>query len=83
MQESEVSNRVSVEEGVAGKMAKHHQARARQRAEARQDLHEKAQAQVSLYVDRCYANLNNKNGRKISNPSHFDHKLRKQPGTQK
>lgn len=52
-QESEVAKRVSIEESVAGKMTKHHQTRARQRADARQDLHEKAQAQVSLCSGRC------------------------------
>lgn len=41
-----MSNRVSIEEGVAGKMEKHHRARAGQREEARQQLHQKAQAQV-------------------------------------
>lgn len=49
-QESEVAKRVSIEGGVAGKMAKHHQTRAKQRTDARQELHEKAQAQVDWCI---------------------------------
>lgn len=37
---------------MAGKMAKHHQTRARERAGARQALHDKAQAQVWAYLGR-------------------------------
>lgn len=55
-QESEVARRVSTEEAVARKMAVHHQTRARQRADARQELQGKAQAQVSLCLDLCYVN---------------------------
>lgn len=39
---------------MAEKMAEHHRTRARQRVDARQKLHEKAQAQVSLCLGRCY-----------------------------
>lgn len=46
MEKSEVSQRISIEESVAGKMKKHHRTRASQRGEARQKLHQKAQAQV-------------------------------------
>lgn len=46
LQESEVAKRVSIEADVAGKMEGHHRARAVQRAEARQQLQKKAQAQV-------------------------------------
>ena len=49
LQESAVAKRVSIEEGVAAKMSKHHKARAKQRIDARKKLHEKAQAQVSLH----------------------------------
>ncbi|CAM9167315.1 unnamed protein product, partial [Hapterophycus canaliculatus] len=46
LETSEVSKRVAIEEGVAAKMEKHHRTRAGQRGEARQKLHQKAQAQL-------------------------------------
>lgn len=54
-----MAKRVSVEEGVAEKMSKHHKARAGAREDARKELLEKAQAQVAHAVAFVYVRQNN------------------------